>query len=84
MTEETKPNHTRIKGNVWLVRTQAGFRQALIKAFGREPKQDRYPVESWPKQYPAVVTLTVGYSGYHYVVANCLYPNDIETIKELL
>lgn len=60
------PNFTHVGGSLYIVRTQAGFKQA-IKHWRGEPHHGKERVEGHPRSYPALVSLSSGYSGYHYV-----------------
>ena len=55
-------NMVRVKANVYVVWTQAGFKKASKEVTA----DDQLPVEGYPKSYPSVVTFLSRYRGYHY------------------
>lgn len=55
-------NMVRIKANVYVVWTQAGFKKAMKEV----SSDDQLPVEGYPKSYPSVVTFLSRYRGYNY------------------
>lgn len=72
---ELPPNWTHIKSSFYLVRTQAGFRQAL-KHFQGENGDDA-ECRNYPKTYPAVVSFSWGYNGSIYTLANIVHVNEM-------
>jgi hypothetical protein len=62
------PNMTPLMNNFYIVRTQAGFNQAL-KHYS---DGDRYVSRGYPRQYPALICLSLGYEGYHFVSVKVL------------
>jgi len=67
------PNFTYIGEGFYVVRTQAGFKQAVKHFRGPNSSTD---VEGHPTSYPAVVALSIGYRGYNYVQSSCLHVNE--------
>ena len=63
-------NMRRLNSAKYIVWTQAGFKRA-IKELRRRYNDDECPVESYPKQYPCVVTFHSEYRGYTYWHAQC-------------
>lgn len=77
----TLPNLTRIKGGVYVVRTQAGFTKAT-KEFWKEMGRDDLSLEvsGWPKKYPCLVVLNIAYQGYDYITLDVLTFNQLHEI----
>ncbi|CAM3794422.1 hypothetical protein [Castellaniella denitrificans] len=71
-------NMMKIAAGIYLVRTQAGFRQA-IKAEFSDHCEDwvMRDVEGWPTSYPSVVSLSLGYRGSLFVDCNSVHVNVI-------
>lgn len=67
-------NLVRLRNNVYLVRTQAGFRKAL-KHFNDEMPLYR---SGYPKSYPSLVLFSLEYAGYIKLVATCIPLRDLE------
>lgn len=63
-------NATRLATGIYIVRTQAGFKKVLKRVMGDmgEPKD----TDNWPKKYPALISVTVGYQGYTYPQVRCI------------
>tara|TARA_Y100000593_G_scaffold94032_1_gene191274 strand:+ start:56868 stop:57122 length:255 start_codon:yes stop_codon:yes gene_type:complete len=82
-----KDNFTKITDGIYLVRTQAGFKQAINDCFG-DDWQDvqlllRTNYTNYPKSYPAVVSLSIGYCGDNYLHCNNVHVNVLrEVIKD--
>jgi len=77
-------NMRKLSGARYIVWTQAGFKQA-IKELRRRHDDDECPVESYPKQYPCVVTFHSDYRGYHYWHAQCTpLSQEIERTRNIL
>ena len=71
-------NRERITPCLYIVRTQAGFKQAAKEFWNCDSKPD---VSGYPTTYPSMVVFSDGYAGYNYVRANCYALNFItETI----
>lgn len=81
INEETKPNFKHIGNSFYLVRTQAGFRQALKQWYG-EGRRYKGPLDGFPKLYPSIVSFSYGYCGYDFVRANCLPVNCFKDIEK--
>lgn len=73
-------NFTHIGEDFYVVRTQAGFKQA-IKHWNSDLFEEQCRVINWPVQYPLVVTFSVGYSGTLFIRTHGIHLN---TIKEAL
>lgn len=76
MTE--RPNFRHIKGGMYIVRTQAGFRQAGIDFCGGVESYNghtEYRELSYPKSYPSFVAFSTGYEGYHFLRCNHMHVN---------
>ena len=67
-------NLVRLRNNVYIVRTQAGFRKAL-KHFNDEMPLYR---SGYPKSYPSLVFFSLEYAGYIKLVATCIPLCDLE------
>ncbi len=81
-----KPNMRYLGGNKYLVRTQAGFKQA-IKDY--DPEGCYYISASYgftyPLKYPSVVTIGHWYAGGDYLYTKCAPLNDYkESLIHLL
>lgn len=74
-------NYYRIHSGLYVVRTQAGFKQALKKFSGLEHLEhgeERYEiVGNPPTTYPSLVTFRFEYVGYHYVNVNHTHMNQL-------
>jgi hypothetical protein len=68
------PNFYPIGNGFYVVRTQAGFKQAVRDFWG--PDDGRPEVVGYPLSYPSVVALSAGYKGYTYVQASCMHINE--------
>lgn len=82
-----KENYTRIQSGLYIVRTQAGFKQAFrgctCATSPEEFQKELDRLEGYPKSYPSLVAFSKEYRGYHYTVANCVAINTVlEAIKE--
>lgn len=64
-----------LKNNMWIVRTQAGFRKAC-KTFNDDPIV-KLEVDDPPSSYPCLISLSLGYRGYHYIQCNWIHLNDL-------
>lgn len=85
MGNETKPlppNWKHIGSSFYLVRTQAGFRQALNhwKKKMDYDDDDNMRLLGFPKAYPAIVSFSDGYRGYHYIRCNVVHVNKMQAI----
>lgn len=70
-----KPNYRMLSPGIYLVRTQAGFMQAVNEVWSSNP--DDCDVYGFPTEYPSVVTITVAYAGYHYVRCYSMHVNKM-------
>lgn len=78
-----KHNYEHIVGSFYLVRTQAGFKQAL-KCFVGEESDLAVIVneaEGYPQSYPSVVAFHWSYRGYSYVRAEC---HHVKRFKQII
>jgi len=71
-------NWTHLGGAMYIVRTQAGLRQALKHRFD---DWKAYSVNGRPKKYPALVTIGMGYCGYEYIN---IYSMHLNALKDVL
>jgi hypothetical protein len=78
MTSVDKPNCQQLQHGIYLVRTQAGFRQAL-KLYCEGEKLD---VVGFPQAYPALVLLYIGYNGTNYVGVRTVHVNQLTKILQ--
>jgi hypothetical protein len=67
-------NREKLTPCLYIVRTQAGFKQAAKEFWNSDSKPD---IKGYPKSYPALVVFSDGYAGYNYVRANCYALNFI-------
>ncbi len=81
-------NWHHLGGGFYLVRTQAGFRQAarhyLLDPADREHLTGRQEaneliedVAGFPTSYPAVCAFSLGYRGQRFLRADCLHVNAL-------
>lgn len=70
-------NREKITPCLYIVRTQAGFKQAAKEYWNNEERKP--DVRGYPKKYPALVVFSDGYEGYWFVRANCYGLNFITT-----
>lgn len=72
-------NMTKIAPGIYLVRTQAGFRKAIKNRFSKDFEDWRWMAKNrmkgYPKSYPAVVSLSLGYNGDHCFLCNSVPVN---------
>lgn len=76
-----KPNYERIARGVYVVRTQAGFRNA-VKEFANpeDTKRMFQEMEGYPKSYPSLICLAFEYRGYHYVRVTAVPLNEVKEV----
>jgi hypothetical protein len=73
----TLPNFTKIGHGFYVVRTQAGFKQAIKHYVGADEYSEwKDDIEGHPDSYPSVVHLSIGYRGDNYVRASCMHVNE--------
>jgi len=72
---EDRPNYEKLKSWLYIVRTQAGFRQAVKEYSG--PDFDMGYLRGFPQSYPALVMFSDGYEGYHFTEASCIPINEL-------
>lgn len=58
-----------------IVRTQAGLMSAINEIW--QDRTDDCDVYGFPLEYPAVVTITIAYAGYHYVQCHSIHVNKM-------
>lgn len=68
MTPEL-PNHEYVANGLFVVRTQAGFKQVLNMYQDRD--EHKMPVDGFPTSYPSFVTVHLGYRGHHFLEVQC-------------
>jgi hypothetical protein len=68
-------NREKLTPCLYIVRTQAGFKQAAKEFWNNEERKP--DIKGYPKSYPALVVFSDGYEGYWYVRANCYALNFI-------
>lgn len=68
------PNFTYLGKNFYVVRTQAGFKQAL-KHFVSAEEYPSYKndIVGYPGSYPSLVHLSLGYRGSNYIRADYMH-----------
>jgi hypothetical protein len=71
--EQLPDNWTHVGGPFYIVRTQAGLRQAL-KHHGKLPGED---TRGYPRTYPALVCFSNGYSGSEWVRVDAVHLNRL-------
>lgn len=69
-------NFKYIGNGFYIVRTQAGFRQAFRAYLGVSEKAE---LRGYPKSYPAIVSFSEQYAGYIYHIAKCIPFNELKT-----
>jgi hypothetical protein len=73
-----RENWRHIGNNVYVVRTQAGFNQAIKHFWGPLCKGERRPETfGYPRKYPSLVALSVYYHGGNDVRAQCVPVNKV-------
>lgn len=72
------PNCTQVRPSVFVVRTRAGFYKA-VKTFWRT-RMDGPVSAAPPTKYPAVIFLSIGYNGSHYLDVTCMHVNQLLSI----
>ena len=82
MTDESPlPNMKKIAPGIYLVRSEAGFRKALKEEFADYykdwPWTSSHTLDGYPKSYPSVVALHVGYRGDYVFRCNSVHVNTL-------
>lgn len=80
MSEE-RPNWRYLGNGFYLVRTQAGFKQAAHHFLNERDPKLVSDVQGYPRSYPAVCVFSLTYQGYHALDANVLHVNSL--MKEI-
>lgn len=76
---KTKSNFRKLYDGLYLVRTQAGFKQACNDYTGHD---DDHEVEGYPTSYPSIVRFVDAYKGCLYTYIQCSHVNKYK--KHLL
>jgi hypothetical protein len=63
-------------GHMYIVRTQAGFRRAC-KEFSAAWGSDGLEPDGFPIKYPALISLSAEYHGYHFISVGQIHLNDL-------
>lgn len=69
------PNYEHVGGNIYIVRTQAGFRQARRHWGDCISGMEGNDGDSYPTSYPSLVTFSAEYRGYHYTHVHAVHLN---------
>lgn len=78
----TRTNMTHLKGGFYIVRTQAGFRQAY-RQFVEVSENDVDPppeLYGHPIKYPSFVAFNTDYNGTVYVNAQCIHLDKLKAM----
>lgn len=78
-------NMTKIASGMYLVRTQAGFRKAIKHQFSNtfeDWKEMMKDMKKFPKEYPAVVVLGVGYNGSWHFQCKSVHVNTVKAVLD--
>lgn len=73
-------NYTYVGNRFYIVRTQAGFNQAIKHYLG---EKNEYTVQGYPTSYPSLITFNMGYRGYFYLEVNSIHLNKLFTHCDL-
>lgn len=76
MSTKNRENWSYIAQGFYVVRTQAGFRQAIKDYNGGEMDT----VYNWPRGYPCLVCLSPGYDGNTFTNVNCIHLKRLDAI----
>lgn len=77
----SQPNFKHLLGSFYVVRTQAGLEQAIKDWLGES--RDGMEVTVFPKSYPSVICLSIGYNGSQFIRASAIHVNALrEAIKD--
>lgn len=71
---ELPDNWTHVRGSFYIVRTQAGLRQAL-RHFGRMNDEE---VRGHPTSYPSLISISVGYTGNTFFRVDAVHLNRLQ------
>lgn len=76
---EDRTNWTYVGNGFYLVRTQAGFKQAAKHFYGRNEETNKAlkEMKDYPTKYPSVCTFSMSYVGYTYISALCIPVNKL-------
>jgi hypothetical protein len=78
-TVANRHNFQHICGSFYLVRTQAGFVQA-VKHYWRSDPVDWDRVEGYPRSYPSLISISTGYRGYTYIRVDVHHVNKFKLV----
>lgn len=67
------PNHEYVANGLFIVRTQAGFKQVL----NMYQDGNKMEVDGFPVSYPSFVSVVLCYRGHHYLEARCWPVNKV-------
>lgn len=70
-------NLINISRNLYVVKTQAGFRK-LLKLYGTD--KDRMDYVTFPTKYPCTCLIFKWYGGYQYTIVDVLYNEEIKNL----
>lgn len=73
MSDSDKENYSHVDGSFYIVRTQAGFKQAMKHWWGEELGE----VHGYPTAYPSLVSFSQGYNGGIYIRVSSLHLNMV-------
>lgn len=71
---ELPDNWTHVRGSFYIVRTQAGLRQAL-RHFGRMNDEE---VRGYPRSYPALISISYGYTGSTFYRVDAVHLSQLQ------
>lgn len=75
-------NFTALQNGFYIVRTQAGFNQA-VKDFSSQEIADAIKrLRGFPQSYPSFIALSYEYYGYHYIQCRAIHLRKLEAAIE--
>ncbi|QXO11003.1 hypothetical protein pEaSNUABM54_00177 [Erwinia phage pEa_SNUABM_54] len=84
MSNNNQSNYSHIAGGLYIVRTQAGFMSAIhhrLDALHQSTRPTEYH-HNYPKTYPSLVSIDVGYRGYDCLEISCAHLNVVKEAIE--
>ena len=69
-----RPNWQYVGSSFYIVRTQAGIKHAAIHFVGGPTEME---IKGYPQSYPALISLSVGYSGIEWIRLNAVNLNTV-------
>lgn len=82
--KDAQGNYVKISPGIYLVRTQAGFRNALKNEFAADFGDWKWMIANrlngFPRSYPSIVSLSVGYNGDTWFQCNCARVDQIKSV----